>query len=71
MVPLRWMAWPRPYIVHPDPARVARLLSSLKLEAPVVVLPTQPGQPAGLVAHIHTPQGLRVLSVPQAVSAPG
>lgn len=56
-------------IVHPDPARVTRLLSSLKLEAPVVVQPARPGQPAGLVAHIHTPQGLRVLSVPQAVSA--
>ena len=56
-------------IVHPDPARVTRLLSSLKLEAPVVVQPAWPGQPAGLVAHIHTPQGLRVLSVPQAVSA--
>lgn len=55
-------------IVHPDPARVTRL-PSLKLEAPVVVQPARPGQPAGLVAHIHTPQGLRVLSVPQAVSA--
>ena len=58
-------------IVHPDPARVTRLLSSLKLEAPVVVQPAWPGQPAGLVAHIHTPQGLRMLSVPDTFSAPG
>lgn len=49
-------------IVHPDPPRVSRLLSSLELEAPVCVLPAEPGAPAHLVAHIQTTKGLRVLS---------
>lgn len=49
-------------IVHPHPDRVARLLASLALDAPVAVRPTAPGGVAHLVAHIHTPQGLRVLT---------
>lgn len=51
-------------IVHPDPDRVSRLLASLQLDAPVSVVPAPQGAPARLVAHIHTPQGLRVLSAP-------
>ncbi|HZX30913.1 MAG TPA: VOC family protein [Rhodocyclaceae bacterium] len=58
-------------IFHPTPDRVSRLLSSLELDAPVVVLPAQPGKSAHLVAHINTRQGLRVLSVPQGVMPPG
>jgi len=59
-------------IIHPTPNRVSRLLSSLDLDAPVsvlpavpgVVLPAVPGASARLVAHIKTPQGLRILSAP-------
>lgn len=49
-------------IFHPQPQRVSELLTALALEAPVCVRPAQPGTPAHLVAHIQTPQGLRVLS---------
>jgi hypothetical protein len=51
-------------IVHPNTERLARLLSSLELDAPVAVLPAPPGVSAHLLAHIHTPLGLRVLSAP-------
>jgi hypothetical protein len=54
-------------IHHPNPNRVSRLLSSLKLEAPVSVLAPAAGASACLVAHINTPQGLRVLSAPQPI----
>lgn len=54
-------------IVHPNPARVSRLLSSLELDAPVSVLSAPSGASARLVAHINTPQGLRVLSAPQPI----
>lgn len=47
-------------IFHPDPARVARLLGSLGLEAPVAVAAGAPR----LVAHIDTPRGRRLLSQP-------
>jgi hypothetical protein len=50
-------------IVHPDPDRVSRLLSSLELDAPVSVLPSQSSSSAHLAAFINTPQGLRILSV--------
>jgi hypothetical protein len=43
---------------HPDPNRLSRLLRSLELEAPVLVVA---GEMPRLVAHIRTPQGLRVL----------
>jgi hypothetical protein len=52
-------------IFHPDPGRVLRLLSSLEVEAPVLVLPTPAGASAHLVAHINTPRGLRLLSSPE------
>lgn len=51
-------------IFHPMPERVARLLASVQLNAPIVVLPTQPGMSAQLLAHINTPLGLRILSAP-------
>ena len=57
-------------IAHPNPDRVSRLLSSLELDAPVSVAALPPGASARLVAHINTPQGLRVLSSPQATNAP-
>lgn len=54
-------------IAHPNPDRVSRLLSSLELDAPVSVAALPPGASARLVAHINTPQGLRVLTAPQAI----
>ena len=48
-------------VFHPDPERVARLLASLALDAPVAVRLAEPGTAARLVAHIDTPQGRRVL----------
>jgi Glyoxalase-like domain len=52
-------------IIHPNPDRVSRLLSSLALEAPVSVVLAPCGAPARLIAQLHTPQGLRVLSTAQ------
>ena len=51
-------------VVHPSPTRVAALLESLGLDAPVTVRTASPGEPAHLVAHINTPQGRRKLSAP-------
>ncbi|QXL83919.1 VOC family protein [Comamonas sp. NLF-1-9] len=48
-------------IIHPEPDRLSRLLSSLALQAPVRV---RAGDTPRLVAHIRTPQGLRLLSSP-------
>lgn len=52
-------------IMYPNPDRVSRLLSSLELDAPVSVLSAPSGESARLVAHINTPQGLRLLSAHQ------
>lgn len=57
-------------IFHPDPDRVSRLLSSLKLDAPIRVLPALAGTSARLVAHIHTDNGLRVLAAAHAIVPP-
>ncbi len=51
-------------LLHPDPARVTRLLQSLQFDGPVTVTGLPPGVPATLVAHIDTPRGRRQLSVP-------
>jgi len=51
-------------ILHPDPDRLARLLSSLELDAPVAVRPAPAGESPRLVARIDTPWGLRLLSAP-------
>lgn len=58
-------------VVHPEPDRVSRLLSSLKLDAPVSVVAAPSGAAARLVAHIDTPQGIRILSAPQPFGAEG
>ncbi|MBW7902740.1 MAG: VOC family protein [Rhodocyclaceae bacterium] len=58
----RGLSLARLEIVHPDPDRISRLLSSLTLDAPVSVLSAPSGALAHLVAHIHTPHGLRILS---------
>lgn len=51
-------------VIHPEPARLARLYASLALSAPVSVRAALPGEPAhGLVAEISTPQGIRRLSI--------
>jgi hypothetical protein len=49
-------------IVHPDPQRLSRLLSSLDLQAPVMLRLPAGGVMPHLVAHIRTPGGLRTLS---------
>ena len=51
-------------IFHPQPARIARLLQSIDCSGPVKVSPACDGMPSCLVAHIDTPQGVRVLSFP-------
>lgn len=52
-------------IYHSDPDRVSRLLRSVELDAPVSVMRAPHGAVPSLVAYINTPQGLRVLAVPQ------
>lgn len=52
-------------IRSPEPDRVSRLLRSLELDAPVSVVPAPAGESPRLVAHVDTPSGLRLLSVPQ------
>lgn len=49
---------------HPDPERISRLLLSLDLEGPVSVSALPAGSVPQLVAHIDTPQGIRLLSAP-------
>lgn len=49
-------------LFHPEPERVSRLLASIGFEGPVSVSPPSDERTAVLIAHIHTPQGLRVLS---------
>lgn len=53
-----------------EPNRVSQLLRSLELDAPVSVVPALAGESPRLVAHINTPSGLRLLSVPQPGSQP-
>jgi len=45
-------------LIHPDPARVTRLLASLVLDGPVAVTA---GATPGLIAHIDTPAGRRTV----------
>jgi hypothetical protein len=49
-------------LLHPDAARVERLLQSLGLEAPVSVSSAPAGSGPRLVAHIDTPNGRRRLT---------
>jgi len=51
-------------IFHPHPDRVLRLISSISLEGPVVVMPLPDNSAPHLLATISTPQGLRYLSSP-------
>lgn len=51
-------------LLHPDPARVERLLRSLGVSEPGVPISVAAGAAPGLVAHIRTPQGLRTLGTP-------
>lgn len=55
-------------LFHAEPQRVSRLLSSLELEGPIAVSLLPAGRATYLVAHIDTPQGLRLLSVHHAVN---
>lgn len=52
-------------LFSPEPERLGRLLQSLAVEAPWSI---QAAAAPGLVAHIRTPQGLRLLSAPPANS---
>lgn len=48
-------------LFHSEPERISRLLHSLNIEGPVVVLPLLEKRSAYIVAHINTPQGVRLL----------
>jgi hypothetical protein len=48
-------------LFHPEPERISRLLHSLGLEGPLSVSLPRGGCTACMVAHINTPQGLRLL----------
>lgn len=48
-------------LFHPEPERISRLLQSIGFAGEVSVLPPGGGRTACLLAHIATPQGLRVL----------
>jgi hypothetical protein len=48
-------------LFHPEPERISRLLQSLGLEGPLSVSLPRAGRTACMVAHINTPQGLRLL----------
>ncbi|MGB2683263.1 MAG: VOC family protein [Candidatus Competibacter sp.] len=49
-------------LAHPEPERVSRLLTSLRLDAPVTVSAAARDSKPRLVAWINTPHGLQVLS---------
>lgn len=61
----RGLSLARLELLHPDPERVSRLLFSLQIAGPVTVSPLPAGSTPLLIAHISTPQGLRLLSAPQ------
>jgi hypothetical protein len=48
-------------LTHPEPQRVQGLLHSLGLQGPVALARDLPAREARLVAHIQTPNGVRVL----------
>lgn len=48
-------------LFHPEPERISRLLHSLGLEGPFSVTAASGGRTPYMVAHISTPQGLRLL----------
>lgn len=50
-------------LFHPEPERISRLLRSLGLEGQVSIAPAPEKHAPWLVAHIETPQGIRLLSV--------
>lgn len=58
----RGLALNRLEIFHSDSGRVSRLLSSIGIESEVSVMPLATGMKPHLVAHIDTPQGVRMLS---------
>ncbi|MFZ6721344.1 VOC family protein [Undibacterium sp. Ji49W] len=47
---------------HPDAARLARLMQSLQMQAGIVVHAIAAHQSPRLIAHIHTPAGVCILS---------
>ncbi len=48
-------------LFHPEPERISRLLLSIGLEGPFSVSPLSGERHPYLVAHIDTPQGVRLL----------
>ncbi len=56
-------------IVHPEPDRVLRLLHSLGVQGPISVTRARAGSLPGVVAHVDTPQGRRLLGARSQASA--
>jgi len=52
-------------LFYPEPKRISRLLLSLDLDGPLCVSRPLGERTPYLVAHINTPQGLRLLSAPK------
>lgn len=48
-------------VLHPEPARMEKLLAAIGFDGPVFVRKTENGAAPRLVAHINTPEGLRQL----------
>ncbi|WP_035261904.1 VOC family protein [Desulfonatronum lacustre] len=51
-------------LIHPDPARINRLLESMNFEGPLTVSTPSDDETAHLLAVVDTPQGRRLLSTP-------
>lgn len=51
-------------VLHPETARVARMLASIDFDGPLLISPLPRGEVPHLVAHIDTPLGRRTLSSP-------
>ena len=51
-------------LLHPEPARLNALLGSLHFFEPKALLVVAQAPVPGLVAHINTPHGLRIIGAP-------
>jgi hypothetical protein len=69
-LPDQGLSLDRLVLFHPEPQRITRLLSALRLQGPVAVEAPPDGRTPGLVTHISTPQGLRLLNTPAPAQPP-
>jgi hypothetical protein len=69
-LPDQGLALQRLELLHPEPQRIQRLLQTLNFQGPVSVALPPAGRTAGLVAHIATPQGPRILSTQRPTARP-